>query len=268
MLNRMRIRYAPNISTTAADGRSRRQSGDVAVVQGRLFPREDEQLGADAFTELRRVLPRAHAITSAVPLRSNVLATLVDGLIVLDDIEPVEETPYNLAPLQVDKGRPGASLAHWMQLPWGAPEGVALPGFHTPAENALKRLGTSTRGGDELFLTSMAMLASGSRTVLISRWRTGGQTTYNLIREFWQEWPNTTAADAWQRSVQIAQESPLDVAREPRVQNTDAASGLTAKHPFFWSGYLLVDAGATDGAVNEGPQARPKLEFPGGNKAP
>jgi CHAT domain-containing protein len=85
-------------------------------------------------------------------------------------------------------------------------------------------------------------MASGTRTVLISRWRTAGQSSYDLTREFTQELPHTTAANAWQRAVQLVSTGPLDLTREPRVRAT-ADEMLTAEHPFFWSGYLLVDTG-------------------------
>ena len=63
-----------------------------------------------------------------------------------------------------------------MNLPWGAPEQVILPGFHTRASSSLKQGGD----GDELFLASCALLASGTRTALLSSWRTGGQTSFEL----------------------------------------------------------------------------------------
>jgi hypothetical protein len=84
--------------------------------------------------------------------------------------------------------------------------------------------------------------------VLLSRWRTGGQTSYDLMREFAQELPHTTAADSWRRSVQLAMHSEIDPEKEPRIEEFEAAEGLKAEHPFFWSGYLLVDTGATPNA--------------------
>ena len=54
--------------------------------------------------------------------------------------------------------------------------------------------------GSDLFLSIMGLMSSGVRTVLISRWRTGGQTSYDLVREFAQELPHTTPVDAWQRA--------------------------------------------------------------------
>ena len=127
-----------------------------------------------------------------------------------------------------------------MALPWGGPEQVVLPGFHSSAENSLRGGGD----GNELFLSTCGLMAAGARTVLISRWRTGGQSSYDLMREFIQELPHTPAADAWQRSVLLLSESELVPDREPRVDPEGLDAPLTGSHPFFWAGYVLVDTGA------------------------
>ena len=48
-----------------------------------------------------------------------------------------------------------------------------LPGFHTAAEDALKRMNRVLPGND-MFLAVCGLMANGSRTLLLSRWRTGG----------------------------------------------------------------------------------------------
>ncbi len=238
----LRIRYAPTLGLTLPLGPAQPQLDQFAVVVGKLFPREDPRLGEEAWDGLRGQLARATALSRDHRFRGDVAATFLDGMVVLEEIEPVREGPYRLAPLQVDQGRPGASLAEWLTLPWGAPHVVVLPGFRTPAEDALKRLPPSAAGGEDLFLTIMGLQASGTRTILISRWRTGGRTANHLVREFLQELPHAAADDAWQRSVQLAQETQLDPELEPRIEPSDAVSA-TAAHPFLWSGYLLVDPG-------------------------
>ena len=61
-------------------------------------------------------------------------------------------------------------------------------------------------------------MSTGTRTILLSRWRSGGQTSLDLVREFTQELPHTTPADAWQRAVQVVSNSPLNLEAEPRHQ--------------------------------------------------
>src|SRR5690606_20506333 len=144
--------------------------------------------------------------------------------------------------------------------PWGGPDQVLLPGFHTPAENSLKKLSTPQAGAD-LFFTSCAFMASGTRTLLISRWRTGGQTSVDLSREFLQELPHAAASAAWQRSVFLTADSPVVVEQEPRIRAGNNEEPPTASHPFFWSGYLLVDTGAapfkSDDAAPQEDQLKP-----------
>jgi hypothetical protein len=65
-----------------------------------------------------------------------------------------------------------------------------------------------------------------------------------LVREFVQELPHGSAADAWQRSALLARETPLDASQEPRLkQLDDSAEPIGADHPFFWAGYMLLDTG-------------------------
>jgi hypothetical protein len=80
---------------------------------------------------------------------------------------------------------------------------------------------------------------------LISRWRTGGQSSEELLAQFAQELPHTSASDAWQRSVQLLWESPLDFSREPRLRPSTTDGSVAAGHPLLWSGYILVDTGAS-----------------------
>ena len=76
-------------------------------------------------------------------------------------------------------------------------------------------------------------MSTGTRTVLFSRWRSGGQTSLDLVREFTQELPHTTPADAWQRAVQVVTDSPLNLDAEPRLKKETVDDPPKAKHPFF-----------------------------------
>ena len=82
------------------------------------------------------------------------------------------------------------------------------------------------------------------RTVPTSRWRPGGQSSYDLTREFVQELPEMTAADAWQRSVELVSRMPLDPTMEPRVKASGQHDPPRAENPFFWAGFLLADTGS------------------------
>jgi hypothetical protein len=169
-------------------------------------------------------------------------------LIVLDDLAS-GDAPFAWTPIP-DKN-PGSRLGDWMGLPWGGPETIILPGFHTAAEHALSaRRRSPGAGGSEIFLSVCGMMSCGAQTLLVSRWRTGGQTAYDLVREFAQELPHTTAADAWQRAVLLTADTRLNLAAEPRlkaeprVKPAPGAEAPRANHPFFWAGYLLIDSGS------------------------
>ncbi len=238
-----RVRYAPTISLVVPDNRPRPREGRNALVAGKLYPRWRDEETRLAAEELSGALPKVETIADKLPASSGLFAKLCDRLIVVDDVED-EGGPYDFAPMQVDRGRPGTTLARYMMLPWGAPDQVAMPGYHTAAENGLRKPST----GDELFLTACAFYASGSRTVLLSRWRTGGQSSIDLMREFVQELPYAPASAAWRRSVELLRSSEQDPELEPRVVGVDRAAPLAADHPFFWAGYLLLDTGAEPAA--------------------
>ena len=128
-----------------------------------------------------------------------------------------------------------------------------LPGFHTGAETGLKR----GSNGDEIFFAACGLMASGSRSILLSRWPVAGQSAFDLVREYVQELPFVPAAEAWQRSVQLVRTNPIAPELEPRLNAAGAAVELTADPPYFWAGYLLVDLGRSPPAAPRAPAAAP-----------
>ena len=240
LVSQARVRYAPTVGLAVPYSRVQKPQPGVGVVLGKLHPADEETVAALAFEQLQRAIPGAVALPAPLPAATSRYRHTLDGLIVLDDVEGTDK-PYNWSPMQIDRGKAGGALADWLSLPWGAPESVILPGFHTPAESGLRK---GSAHGDELFLPLCGLMASGTRTVLISRWRTGGQSTVELVREFAQELPHAAPADAWQRSVHVAGDVQLQREREPRIRSSGRGDELPkAQHPFFWSGYMLVDSG-------------------------
>src|SRR6185437_8920920 len=171
----------------------------------------------EAFSEIGKTVPGAVALRSPMPKDLAAYATLFDGLIVLNEVPTSEEDPYDWSPLPQDQKGAGA-VANWFALPWGGPDFVIMPSFHTAAENAMKK--QTGEPGNEVFLSVCALMANGARTVLLSRWRTGGQSSIDLVREFVQELPHTSAADAWQRSLLLVSKDSLNPLGEPRLRLT------------------------------------------------
>jgi hypothetical protein len=178
------------------------------------------------------------------PATSPVVASVLDTLVVLDEFDIERDEPLAWSPLP--GGRNNGDLGAWLNLPRIGPQRLVFAGAHTIAEKggkAPRRRNDGTPPGGELFLASCGLMSSGAQTILLSRWRVGGLSTLEIIREFVQELPRTSAADAWQRSVEVAKELPLELTMEPRIKLKDPSIAPTAAHPFFWAGYLLVDCG-------------------------
>jgi len=241
LIARFRIRYAPTTSLAVPTGRGRKPGGKTAVALGRLFPQDDDAIARAAFERLDAVLPGAVALKNPSPGPSAAYAALFDRLIVLDDLELDTAEPYGWTPVPIDAAGPGNSLGDWLALPWGGPDEIILPGYHTAAEDSLKSRGRSP--GNEVFLSVCGLMSAGAQTILLSRWRTGGQTSFDLVREFAQELPHTSPAKAWRRAVFLAAGSQLDPDAEPRIKPVVSEEPPRANHPFFWAGYMLIDSG-------------------------
>jgi len=237
LFSKMKIRYAPLLSMTVPDHSLRRPTEKTGVVLGRLSLKEDEALSGETLEALKTRLPGT--IGLATMPAPGMAAKICDRLIVLSEIDDAGKGPYDWVPVPAERGKTAPTIGTWTSLPFGGPQQVVLPGFHTLAEYGMKRGGN----GEEVFLGVMGMMASGTRTILLSRWRTGGQTAHDLVREFAQELPHTPAAEAWQRSVQLSWRRELDPTREVRASLTNTEAPIHGEHPFFWAGYMLVDTG-------------------------
>lgn len=264
LINRVQIRYSPLVSLAVGDPRPRRAGGHTAVVVGKLIAGGDAAQSEDAFEEIGKALPGTVALRPPLPHDMSAYSTLFDGLIVLNEVPLAEEDPYQLALLPHDQKNTGA-LGSWFSLPWGGPDFIVLPSFHTAAERAIKK--TASEPGNEVFLSVCALMANGARTVLLSRWRTGGQSSAELVREFVQELPHAAAADAWQRSLLLVSANPLNPEGEPRLRLSAREEAPAGDHPFFWAGYLLADTGTLPQELAEKLPAQPP-EAPAGDKPP
>ncbi len=240
MIELAKIRYLPMAPMIGWERRGPVTGGDSAIAVGRLFGRDSDQIIRQAARQLLELGPNGVPLRRPLPADSSILSIRWDRLTVFDDIDDLAKGAFAWGPAQIDRGAPGSTVEGWMKLPWAAPDQLILPGFHTPAEDGLRGKGT----GDEMLLSTLGLMASGVRTMLLSRWRTGGQMSMDLVREFVQELPNEDAASAWQRSVLLARSSELDPTLEPRLKQVQEGHLPKAEQPFFWSGYMLIDTGS------------------------
>jgi tetratricopeptide (TPR) repeat protein len=250
LVSKVQIRYLPTAGLLTMGGSNPKPQAKTLVVTGPMVPGQDKQVTAGAFEAIQRSLDGVARAEDKLPASSHLVAAVCDRLIVLSDLEPSPRGPYGWSPMSLDRGKAGGTLDSWLTLPWQGPAEVVLPGFHTAAETGLKR----GANGDEIFFAACGLMASGSRSILLSRWPTAGQSAFDLVREYVQELPFVPAAEAWQRSVQLLRDNPIAPELEPRLSSAGAAVELTAAPPFFWAGYMLVDLGRAPPAA---PRAAP-----------
>lgn len=255
LISQTRVRYAPVASLSVGDRKGHRSGLRSVVVGGQLFPRESSEYAGEMLATLKAALPDVEVVAKRKPPKSaKYTAGLFDRLVVWNDVNVAPKKPYDWSPAQYDRDSKSGALADWIEYPWGAPDQVVIPGFHTAAEAYLSPKST----GYEVFLAACGLMSTGTRTALVSRWRTGGKAPAVLVREFVLGIEKTNASDAWRTATELARVETLDPAVEPRVNKPSDDSDLLADHPFFWAGYLLLDTGAEPAAPDEpdGPNAQ------------
>jgi hypothetical protein len=241
----MPIRYGPTAALAVANPLPLRRVQHTGIVGNEFKLTGDEAERKAVLQALASVVSGPVLLPGTLPEPDHLVAPLLDELVVLDETT-LSGDAASWSPLPRSRGA-NESPDSWFELPYGGPEQIVLAGFTTEAEQGLKgarRTGKRGAPGEELFQTLCGLMGSGARTILISRWRTGGQTNFDLVREYAQELPNIPADEAWQRACLLAREAQLDPSREPRLKRSDEATKMpTAEHPFFWAGYMLVDTG-------------------------
>ena len=267
------IRYGPTAALAVADSRPLRRRQRTGIVANELEKNDAALNGEEAIQNLEQVVIGPVRLPTPLPEPGYLVAPLLDGLVSLDDIDRRDGPASGWWPLP--RARNEANDVMSFGLPYGGPDRIVITGFATEAEQGLKSSrrsgGRRGRPGEEVFQSLCDMMADGARTILLTRWRTGGRTNLDLVREFLRELPQSRATDAWQRACLLARESPLDASQEPRLKRLDetAAEPPRADHPFFWAGYLLIDTSPrTDRNKNAEPPPDEVLNEPPGKKLP
>ena len=113
----------------------------------------------EAYDEIAKSLSGTVALRAPLPHDGATYATLFDGLIVLNEVPVPDGDPYDWSPLPQDQKGNGA-ITNWFELPWGGPDFIILPSFHTAAERAMKK--QNSEPGQEMFLTVCGLMANGA----------------------------------------------------------------------------------------------------------
>ncbi|QGJ69185.1 Hypothetical protein PBC10988_8530 [Planctomycetales bacterium 10988] len=256
------IRYVPYAGCIMHDGRSRSRQPITLVSLGRLHPTDEPHVSSDAYFDLSHSIPDSLPVTTdrTIPGSFDCVSSLFQQLIVLDDLATPSEGKLDGKLMPALDQSVDNSVYGLIQLPWNGLQSIVLPGYHTAAEDGLSGNSRNFLGND-LFIPISGMLASGTQTVAISRWRMGGQNTINLLRELMQELPYSSTSEAWRRSVLLSWQNPLDPILEPRLQVPSLNDELLPIHPVFWSGIQVIDLGEAAPAEDQMPLAgESKLE--------
>ena len=159
---KVNIRYCPTASLAFGGQRPVQDLSNLLVLTGNLSPKTDAELATAEYEKLLDPLPEAQEWKS-VRQPSSLWGAQIDQLLAWTFIRSAKSGPLQTAPLSTEQQKlDDGSLHAWMKLPWGAPQHMILPGYQSP--------GIGIRGnniGNDLFLTTMGLMAAGSRTCLL-----------------------------------------------------------------------------------------------------
>ena len=144
------------------------------------------------------------------------------------------KSPFTTHLAGYDQESPYGTLAAWMRFPAPSPSTVVAMGLRTPVD--LGQMGD----GSEVFTILCALQVSGVRSVLLSRWAVGGESTAMLLRELVQELPFSGLSGSFSRAKTILKNAALDPSAEPLLSRAESdLETLQGSQPLFWAGYLV-----------------------------
>lgn len=241
------IRYSPTLSLGYLEQRPYREIRSTGVGLSKVHLKGDTQITKDAYQALAAELPQAVKFESIDKnVSTRLLTTLYDQFILWEEITLNRSAnPYDLAPLAMGPAEP-IPFRNWFRLPLKGPEHMILSSFHSDAGTGLK----GKRAGTDLFLTSVALMGSGTRSALISRWRTGGANSLEFTSQYARKIPTLPTAQAFRESLLIARDQELNFDQEPQVRSKKGDPTLKAEHPYFWAGWMRFEIPATNSPWN------------------
>lgn len=271
LIDKLEIRYSPTLFL-AYDGRSpKRELKNRAVVVAKPHPKGELSVSQSAFQELAVRLPELIKI-ELLPkqARPEMVATQLDQVLVWNEIPIAKSGALDIAPISLSNS--STPLRNWMLLPWQAPDEFLFPAFQSDAGNGLR----GQKKGTDLFLFSLGMMGSGTRSLLLSRWRSGGTNSLAFSKFYLERQKSMSSAQAFRESMIAARKLELNYSTEPQIRTKKNDPVLKAEHPYFWSGYLRIEIPYADEGKVEGPSnsssARPgndaKDQAPGKSAAP
>lgn len=232
------IRYSATVSLALPNALGRNAFVETTITVGSTYPREPVERVDAAVDRFAAAVSKTEPFrVGSLDIPGALYASRLKRLVVFDEI--VANT-WNWAPFVPGKARGGHSASDWIASPWGAPRLYVAPALRTRAEDALKNGGD----GSELFLPILAMQASGADGMLLSRWRTGGRSAYDLTTDFVKNYESEPSADAWKHAALQLMKRDVVVDEEPRLRKLGRNEEIPKyDSPFWWAGYMLIDSG-------------------------
>ncbi len=244
-----RIRYAPTRSLALRRLEPGGAGGLLGVHAVRPYRGDRPDVGVGIVARFAEAFDRVVPVGVGATL--GLEASLCDRLVLFDELGG--DGPIAGRPLAVGVGgKPALTFGEWSAPPPKRPRVVVVPGLQSDMADGLAKL--PARPGDDLFYAATDLLAAGARSVVMSRWRVGGEMSVDLVEEFLRDLAaepdddkaalRSRAAECWQRAVDVVTAEEPDVSREPRLKQAGDAVLADGASPFLWAGYLVVDSGA------------------------
>jgi hypothetical protein len=231
---RIRIRYAATPGLALKPVAMPPISRSIGVTADLFFAPRDPDANSATVQSVLDVLNDPVRLPETVDKPTGRLGNLLGHLVVAAPRKPNTKNQLMMSVAPYDQSSPYSTLAAWMRFPAEVPRSVVLIGFRTPVE--VGQMGN----GHELFQTLCALNAAGVRSVLLSRWAVGGESSAIVLRELLQELPFSGMNESWRRARMMLRRSELDPEAEPLLTQADHdRDGLTGNEPLFWASYMI-----------------------------
>ncbi len=258
------LRYSPTLAMAINVGGNWKKANRVAVFPGRMDNSLEPALSDPVAKEITDRSTDTGTWAEGLMIPGSLLGNVADQFVVLTQMEmPKQGGPFAMLPVQKDVGRSGNNLAAWLALPMEGPDSILMPAYDSNGSLGIR----SDADGSDMFLTTMGLMASGTRTVMISRWPTRGQSTLTITNRFQENLSKMPAANAIFEAQKWMREQKPDLTLEPRVKKNPKPLELTATHPFFWAGYMAMEIPVSDPPKLPDPAEEGAVEVPAAEKA-
>ena len=233
--DKIKVRYAATPGLAFRPPAALSKNHVVGIGDDKFFAPRKPEINQAIVQSLADSVNDSLRLPKDLDVSTNLLADSVGHLLIAAPTIPGSDNPFATVVAPHDRGNPAGTLAAWMRFPAKVPASVLLPGLRTGAGTG--QLGT----GDEIFMTVCALQASGVRSVMLSRWIVGGESSSIVLNEFLQELPFSGMHASWQRARAMLRRSELSPTEEPMLTQAEHdIENLSGNEPFFWASYMVV----------------------------